>query len=180
MTWLEHLKSLETPDDDTTKPTKPPKEPISGGFVGFVAQSTARFEKFSAAHLPDDGAGEMSSICLPGEPLRRGLAIANTADSDADASCWPHSSAMNRAELSTFGSRVLLFREKGVPAADAERLAVQLVARNRECDDRTICLECVHVQGVGRWRCSRHHHEQWSLNNAERLQRCHSFEPTKT
>lgn len=32
-------------------------------------------------------------------------------------------------------------------------LADVLVNRDREADDRRLCLECIHLQGLCRWRC---------------------------
>lgn len=68
----------------------------------------------------------------------------------ADASCWPHSTAMNGAEIDTFTARLARFTDRGLVLADAERLADVLVQRDRESDDRRVCLECVHLRHGGR------------------------------
>jgi hypothetical protein len=82
-------------------------------------------------------------------------AAANDPAPDLDRWCWPHSSAMNTAEIKTFTARLLRFTSKGLPAPGSEALADKLVIRDREQDDRVICLECMHLggYGVGSWRC---------------------------
>lgn len=76
------------------------------------------------------------------------------ASADPDRWCWPHSSAMNSAEIDTFTARLARFTDKGLTLGDAEALADKLVKRDREMDDRCMCVECAHLQGAGRWRCS--------------------------
>ncbi|MDP2165935.1 MAG: hypothetical protein Q8K21_17285 [Hydrogenophaga sp.] len=71
-----------------------------------------------------------------------------------DRYCWPQSTAMNTVELDTFTARLARFTDKGMGLEDAERLADKLVGRDRESDGRRVCLECAHLQGHGRWRCS--------------------------
>lgn len=66
---------------------------------------------------------------------------------------WPNTQAMNPGEVDTFTARLALFTDKGVGYDDAERLADRLVIRDREGDERRLCLECAHLQGFGRWRC---------------------------
>jgi len=72
-----------------------------------------------------------------------------------DTDCWPNSTAMNGAELDTFTARLARFTTKGLSAPDAESLADKLVIRDRDTDDRVLCLECRHMAGYGRasWRC---------------------------
>ena len=125
MKWLQRLKSAPTPDANATKPTEP-------GFVGFVACPDGPSEKFTAPQQPP----------------------ANEATSDPDRWCWPHGSAMNTAEIDAFMARLARFTDKGLPLVDAEALADGLVQRDREMDDRHLCLECVHLRGGNdRWRC---------------------------
>ena len=57
---------------------------------------------------------------------------------------------MNGAEIDTFTSRLVQLTDRGLILADAERLADKLVQRDREGDDRRVCLECLHLQ---RGRC---------------------------
>ena len=72
---------------------------------------------------------------------------------DPDHWCWPHSTAMNSGEIDTYTMRLARFTDKGVSHENAERLADALVIRDREGDDRRLCLECPHLHGYGRWRC---------------------------
>lgn len=118
MKWLQRLKSASTTKTDATKPTE-------RGFVGFVACPAALPEKFSAPKQPS----------------------ANEATVDPDRWCWPHGSAMNTAEIDAFTARLARFTEKGMTLADADALADGLVERDREMDDRRLCLECVHLHG---------------------------------
>lgn len=77
------------------------------------------------------------------------------ATDDPDRWAWPHSAAMTGAEIDTFTGRVIRFTTKGVNPTDGEALADKLVARDRDSDDRRLCLECTHLGGYGvtSWRC---------------------------
>ena len=74
---------------------------------------------------------------------------------DPDRWAWRHSQAMTGAEIDTFTARLHQFTGRGLVALDAERLADKLVTRDRESDDRRLCLECVHLAGhaAGLWGC---------------------------
>lgn len=125
MNWLARLKKQNGPEPHPTKPTEP-------GFVGFVAPSPGHTQKFEGAAPP--------------------AANDNTPDPDRD--CWPHSSAMNTAELDRMVGRVELFVARGLNLFDATALADKLVRRDRDGDDRRLCLECSSLNsGTGR-RCS--------------------------
>lgn len=129
MNWLARLKKTDiAPEPDTTKPTK-------GGFVGFVGPIPAPIQKTG------------------GEP---GAANDPAAMPDPDRCCWPHSKAMNTGEIDTFTARLHQFTGRGLVQADAERLADKLVTRDRESDDRRLCLECSHLAGhsAGAMRCT--------------------------
>ena len=65
---------------------------------------------------------------------------------DLDRWCWPYSSAMTGREIDTFAERSSLFNRRGLPALDAERLADKLVNRDRDGDDRHLCVECRHCR----------------------------------
>lgn len=78
---------------------------------------------------------------------------ANDLAPDPNRFCWPHSEAMNAQEIDTFTLRLARFTDKGMPLAQAEKAADRLVIRDRESDDRALCLECTHLKGAGRWRC---------------------------
>lgn len=123
MNWLARLKRWVAPDTHPTEPTKP-------GFVGFVG-------------TPDERVREITGKATP----------ANDPASDPDRWAWPHSSAMNGREINTFMARLARFTDKGLDAVAAERLADLLVVRDREQDDRRLCLECGHLQRAAGWRC---------------------------
>jgi hypothetical protein len=67
--------------------------------------------------------------------------------SNPDRWCWPNGPAMNGQEISVFNQRENLFIARGWDAAEA--VADRLVRRDRENDDRVVCLECVHY--TKRW-----------------------------
>lgn len=99
---------------------------------------------------------------------------------DPDGWCWPHSQAMNTVEIDTFMARLGRFTDKGVSHDEAERLADALVSRDREGDDRRLCLECAHLQGAGRWRCGNWQQADVARDALARdlvlmLQRCAGF-----
>jgi hypothetical protein len=74
---------------------------------------------------------------------------------DPDRCAWPHSQAMTGREIDTFTARLARFTDKGLSLSDGEALADKLVARDRDADDRRLCLDCVHLAGhaAGLWRC---------------------------
>ena len=100
---------------------------------------------------------------------------------DPDRWCWPHSMAMNGAEIDTFTQRLHQFTRRGLAEPEAETRADKLVTRDRESDDRRLCLECLHLKsGGGRWGCN-----QWQraglgasglpADLVRQLQRCDGF-----
>lgn len=126
MNWLARLKKIEmVPEQDATEPTK-------AGFVGFVAPDMAS--------MPKTG-GDLSA--------------ANDPAPNSDRWCWPHGEAMNSREIDAITARVARFAGKGLGLDDAEALAGKLVRRDREPDDRRLCLECIHLSGQYRraWTC---------------------------
>jgi hypothetical protein len=66
-------------------------------------------------------------------------------DSDPDRWCWPHSPAMNSAEIEIFLTRQSRFVSLGLELEDAEKLADKLVFRDRHLEDRKFCFECCHL-----------------------------------
>lgn len=106
---------------------------------------------------------------------------ANDSMPDPDRWCWPHSSAMNGEEIDTYTRRLHQFTRCGLAEPEAESLADKLVTRDREFDDRRLCLECLNLKtGGGRLDCS-----QWRgaglgapglpVDLGRQLQRCDSF-----
>jgi len=125
MNWLARLKNQNALDPHPTKPTKP-------GSVGFVARSPSHIQKFEGA----------------------APSAANDTTPDPDRWCWPHSSAMNTAEIDRMVSRVELFVAQGLNLIDATALADTLALRDRDSDDRRLCLECSGLSGGAGRRCS--------------------------
>jgi hypothetical protein len=102
-----------------------------------------------------------------------------------DKYCWPYSSAMNSGEVTKFISREERFKVKGVIPEVAEITADKLVIRDRQKDDRRICLECKHLNGFttlrcGNWKCAGicHSNEGAYISHdfAVILQRCFGFQ----
>lgn len=153
--WLARLKNEKVPDTHATKPT----ETL---FVGFVAYPPAPFQKFEGEQTPAND-GQAHGIGLLSSPTLEEKTLSNNGQNYAldwlatvdgtDLHTWPHTQAMNPSEVDTFTARLARFTDKGVSYDDAERLADKLVIRDREGDDRRLCLECIHLQGVGRWKC---------------------------
>lgn len=135
MSWLARLKRQTALGLDATKPTEPPEEEHEAGFVGFVACPPAPIQEIRALK------------CAAND------ATAKTLTADPDCYCWPHSDAMNGQEIDIFTERLAKFTDKGLRLDEAERLADKLAIRDREADDRRLCLECTHLQGRVRWRC---------------------------
>lgn len=133
--WLARLKNQESPGIDPRKPRQPPRVDGRDGSLGFQGYPPASFQNFEGA---------------PAEPANDPA----PALADPDPSCWPHSTAMNSREISTFIARVSRFSDKGLNTDEAERLADALVKRDRDLGDSMHrCLECLHLQGYGPWRC---------------------------
>ena len=98
----------------------------------------------------------VASVATVGVATAQKQATNDTAASvlDPDRWCWPHSSAMTGWEIDTFTARLHHFTRRGLAESDAERLADKLLTRNREADDRRLCLECAHLAGrAGVWGC---------------------------
>lgn len=68
----------------------------------------------------------------------------------ADLSCWPHSDAINTAELHALVVRTERFIRQGISGDEAGLLANRLVTRDRDGDDRRLCLECSWLGDGGR------------------------------
>jgi hypothetical protein len=89
---------------------------------------------------------------------------------------------MNTAEIDLFTARLARFTDRGVTLDDAERLADRLALRDREHDDRAVCLECTHLHRAGRcgnWQRAGIAIHAWDAQLATEfvhlLQRCDGF-----
>ena len=117
-----------------------------------------------------------ASLALDAVVLAAGLAA------DPDRWSYPHSTAMNTAEIDRFTARLARFTDRGVILSEAERLADLLVIRDRERDDRALCLECTHLQRAGRcgnWQAAgvaiRARDAFMPVELVRQLQRCDGF-----
>ena len=137
-----------------TVATVRPETPSSVASVATVNVATAQKQ---AANDPAQAVGLVSSTAA-------GI-------DDPDRWCWPHSSAMTGREIDTFAARSNQFNRRGLAALDAELLADKLVNRDRDGDDRHLCVECRHCRpGL---RCVN------KLAVLHVLQRCDHFVPNR-
>ena len=134
-----------------------------GSLRGFATATSATFATHSpyspptvatvatvaVANTPDRAANDPTqSPTNDGDPIpKEGGQVSTPAALDPDRHCWPCTEAMNSAEIDTFTARVIRFTDKGVTPTDGEALADKLVKRDRELDDRRLCLECTHLAG---------------------------------
>lgn len=126
MNWLTRLKKSAPCGIPSQKPEAPDSEQ-----TGFSGHDPCN------ASTPATGAS-------PASPAQ-----------DPDRWCWPYSQAMTGREIDTFAGRAMLFSRHAMPPVNAEGLAYQLVNRDREGDDRRLCLECCNLTGrAGAWRCN--------------------------
>lgn len=97
------------------------------------------------------GLREHYSIVWP-EPTHAATCPAYTTKPQA-VKTWPHAPA-DDAELATMAQRQARFERLGLHHEEAARLADKLLLRDREGDDRRLCLECAHLRGRPcAWRC---------------------------
>lgn len=100
---------------------------------------------------------------------------------DPDRWCWPHGSAMTGREIDAMAERTSLFNRRGLEALEAELLADKLVNRDREADDRRLCLECAYLSGrAGAMRCAQWQRAELGAPGipsgmTTQLQRCDGF-----
>lgn len=121
-----------------------------GALRGFATATTATVATHEA-----ESAATVARVATVAVAKALDTKAANDPAPDPDRWCWPHSTAMNTAEIDTFTARLARFTDKGASLEEAERLADKLVIRDREGDDRRLCLECAHLHGAGRWRCGK-------------------------
>ena len=181
--WAERAKAAisKKDQDGTAKTDENPVQKV-------LAVSSVRAEATSA--LPD-GLSTVLAVRSPAVLEKHNASIA--VIEGPDRWCWPHSSAMNDVEIDTFAARLHRFTDKGLARNDGEALADKLVLRDREQDDRRVCLECRHFagHGAGSWRCGnwqaagvaiRSRDAQLPTDLVVQLQRCDGFtaHPTST
>lgn len=79
-----------------------------------------------------------------------GLQCTTERGARADCWCWPHSEAMNTAELKVFAVRRDRLLRWGYAEREADALADRLTLRDRDGDDRRLCSECSWLGDAGR------------------------------
>ena len=192
MSWLARLKKQKGADTHPTKPTEP-------GFVGFVGTPDGHIQKISGSVEPANDAPDTWNVYIPPGTSAATIAKFRAASSaldaaqravgipplgNADSDCGPHSTAMTGAEIDTFTARLARFTDKGLDLDAGERMADKLVIRDREQDDRRLCLECLHLHRGDGWRCRnwqaagiacRARDAQLPTDLATQLQRCDGF-----
>lgn len=163
MKWLARLKKTEaTPEVEPTKPTKP-------GFAGFVGALLPPVQKIG----PDPVAANDPTLQTTPAP-------------DPHAWCLPSCTELTGKARALYEVRVARFTDKGLALIDAETLAIKLITRGQDYDDRCLCLECKHLAGrVGMgWKCRNWQQAGVALKAQDAglpddlvrlLQRCHGF-----
>lgn len=197
MNWLARLKAQPHRSTHATNAT--PSQNVA--FVAPTAHATVTTERHPAAHLPQSGlrpvqntgkaTNATDATTTPNVALVASCPSAKLTSgvqTGSDLWCWSHSSAMNTQEIATFIVRLEQFSRKGVSLSEAELLAERLVLRDRDEDDRQLCLECSHLQAdAGRWRCANAQRAGMAVGIAnaplpagltQQLQRCPGLKPT--
>ncbi|MCY1206637.1 hypothetical protein D9M72_182110 [compost metagenome] len=110
------------------------------------------------------------------------LAVENKPGADPDRWCWPHSNAMNGTEIGRFTVRLTRFTDQGLSLIEAEALADKLVLRDRDGDDRRLCLECAHLSGrrCGAWQRAAVGTQALPISLLALSQRCAAFDAGRT
>jgi len=150
-----------------------------GSLRGFATATPATFATHDPYSPPT--VATVATVAVATDPKQ----AANDSEPHPDRLCWPASDARNTAEIDTFTIRSSRFTEKGLSADDAEALADRLVIRDREQDDRRLCLECAYL---GRnWRCGNWQAAGVAIRSSDvtlptdlvtMLQRCDGFAAT--
>jgi len=145
----------------------------------FNARTVATVATVAVAKAPDRAANDPASA-EPDDLENLQKPVIAIAAPDPDRWAWPHSEAMNGSEIDTFTARLHHFTRRGLAVLNSEKLADKLVIRDREADERRLCLECSNLGRGSGWRCN-----QWQragLGAAGipaglvlQLQRCDSF-----
>jgi hypothetical protein len=166
-----------------------------GSLRGAATATPATFATHAPYDLPT--VATVATVAVASDSKQAANDAAPTPDTlaivDPDRWCYPESTTMTGTEIDLFTARLARFTDKGVIHADAECLADKLVIRDRDSDDRRLCLECTHLAGYGvtSWRCGnwqragvahRARDVQLPADLVFKLQRCdgltHAFNPT--
>ena len=132
-----------------------------GSLRGFVTATPATFATYTPYRPPS-----VATVATLAVAKAQNTA-ANVPTPDPDLWCWPQSIVMNGAEIDTLTARLERFIDKGFSLDDSEALVDRLVVRDRDGDDRHLCVECAHCRfGM---RCDK------KLAVLDVLQRCDHF-----
>lgn len=194
MKWLSRVKTGKPLSDHASKPRKPGSlgslaslDRSDGGFLGSLALLDRGFQKLPLS--PSQAANDQDGS--PERGVRSGVEGASTAP----LRNVPRGRArdglglddlpvpMSTVEIERFMARVERFTSRGLPGRGlpgwAENLADRLLVRDREGDDRRMCIECRHCtsgRSCGRARAAGLSHQELGAL-AVRLQRCPAFAP---
>ncbi|MDP1647418.1 MAG: hypothetical protein Q8M01_04355 [Rubrivivax sp.] len=93
-----------------------------------------------------------------------------------------HSPCWDDAEISTFVSRHARLLALGFTDGDADDLAERLTLRDRDCDDRRVCVECAHYapQRCGAHRAAGLQSAEVGRDLATRMQHCQAWATRET
>ena len=140
------LRQFATVTGATAATVRPDSRPS----VATVATVSVATGPKQAANDPAQVSELVASIVVA-TPVTSPAALFN----DPDRWAWPHSQAMTGREIDTFTARLARFTGKVLSVLDGKALADKLVTRDREADERRLCLECVHLAGhaAGAWGC---------------------------
>jgi hypothetical protein len=184
---MEHLqsRSADTPDTFEKIMGYPRKAPNDAGYTLDTSDTlrlniTREISQVRQLEKPPGPLASPAQFVLENVQKPEIAAPANDLARNFDRWSWPNSSTMNTSEIEVFAQRAHQFNQRGLAQHDAEKLADQLVNRDREGDDRHLCLECGNFYRAGAWRCS-----QWqraglgarevSAVLIQQLQRCQAF-----
>lgn len=155
------LKNLKKPDIAAAA-----NDPVQA--VGLVANSPV--DRLVSTKVPVSSGEVSMQVCSTAAVV-----------GDPDRWCWPHGSAMTGREIDAMAERTSLFNRRGLEALEAELLADKLVNRDREADDRRLCLECAYLSGrAGAMRCAQWQRAELGAPGipsgmTTQLQRCDGF-----
>ena len=156
--WLVRAQIQETEPNPTDKTDETPLSSVSSVTPSPISENsrtcracTHRLPAGTCSQPVAAGLREHYSIVWP-EPTHAATCPAYTTKPQA-VKTWPHAPA-DDAELATMAQRQARFERLGLHHEEAARLADKLLLRDREGDDRRLCLECTHLRGrPGAWRC---------------------------
>lgn len=160
--------SAKTDETRVTSVSSAPHAAVGGNQPPAVAVSSV-----SSAPPPHVPANDDAGPCDTGKPARRSGNPYMTSEQSDEC----HEGGWDDAEIAVFIARAARLSARG--RADAEHLAERLTLRDRQADDRHMCLECHELEAGGRCAAAR----RGALASADRrleptqniLMRCPAF-----